>query len=97
MNGELQNHANIIGEISSSCLLGTVQVSAVGNIIAEQLLSFKESLPFYDGPYQVTPQIEGVSLSTANRSMRYDVNIRAIPYYEVSNEYGDTVYIGREL
>jgi hypothetical protein len=44
---------------------------------------------YYDGPYDVTPMpYTAQILPTSNLAMAEDVNIREIPYYEVSNTSG---------
>lgn len=49
----------------------------------------------YNGPYEVTPKTTGQSLPTKRKTMADDVNIFAIPYFEVGNISGGcTVYIG---
>lgn len=50
----------------------------------------------YEGEYEVIPEVESQTMSTANTIMREDVIIQAIPYFEVSNLKGKTVYIGGE-
>lgn len=55
---------------------------------------FSGGIP-YTGEYEVTPKIEAQELKTANRHMKQDVTIHAIPYYEVDNEHnGQTIVIG---
>ena len=55
-------------------------------------------VPEYDGPYEVTPQVEGQTLPTKNRRMTEDVTVRDIPVYRVSNPAGgSTVYIAKEV
>lgn len=52
----------------------------------------------YEGDYDITPTVEGQELPTKNRYMMDDVTIRAIPFYEVSNQTGgNTVYIANEV
>ncbi len=51
----------------------------------------------YDGEYEVTPKTNPQTLETATKVMLQDVLINKIPYYETSNEYGDTIYIGSEV
>lgn len=52
----------------------------------------------YAGPYAVTPDISAQTLATAQKFMRQDVSIHAIPYYDVGNSAGGrTIYIGKEL
>lgn len=52
----------------------------------------------YEGPYDVTPKVTAQTLPTANKLMRDDVSVRAIPYFDVSNPSGgNTVYIANEV
>lgn len=55
-----------------------------------------ERLPYYEGSYEVDPRKVEQVLETANKSMADDVTVNAIFYSEVSNPYGDTVFIGME-
>lgn len=49
----------------------------------------------YNGPYEVTPTVDGLTLSTRRRSMSKDVSVEPIPIGSVSNESGGrTVTIG---
>lgn len=52
---------------------------------------------YYDGSYTVTPKVTAQALKTADKVMRADVDVEAIPKYEVDNKQGTTVYIGSEL
>lgn len=53
---------------------------------------------YYNGEYEITPQIESQTLLTAQKYMSDDVTVKEIPYYSVSNTSGgNTVYIGSEL
>ena len=52
----------------------------------------------YTGSYVVTPKVDAQRLPTAKKLMADDVQIKAIPIYEVSNNSdGETVYIGTEV
>lgn len=52
----------------------------------------------YEGPYQVTPKAyNSQTLHTANKTMTNNVTVFKVPYYEVSNEKGKTVYIAQEV
>ena len=52
-------------------------------------------LPIYDGNYDVTPKVDSQRLDTAQKVMRSDLTVLAIPYAEVSNNAnGKTVTIG---
>lgn len=48
----------------------------------------------YTGDYIVTPQTTEQMLETSDKLMTDDVTVKAIPYYEVTNENGTTVIIG---
>lgn len=47
----------------------------------------------YEGPYEVTPTVEGFTLPTKTKSMAKDLAVLEIPYAEVSNISGTTVVI----
>ena len=50
--------------------------------------------PEYEGPYEVTPTIEGFTLETKDKTMAEDLSVLSIPYQEVSNpQGGETVII----
>lgn len=51
----------------------------------------------YEGAYEVTPTVEGFTLPTAKRVMTEDLTVRRIPYYEMDNTAGTTVFIGSEV
>lgn len=53
----------------------------------------------YEGPYEVTPKAdERQTLHTKGMSMKDDVTVKAVPYYEVSNAAGgQTIYIASEV
>lgn len=51
----------------------------------------------YEGAYEVTPTVEGFTLPTARKVMREDLTVKRIPYYEMDNQNGTTVYIGSEV
>ena len=52
----------------------------------------------YNGGYSVTPRVDEQLLCTAKKFMVEDVTIKAIPFYNVSNNSGgNTVYIGKEI
>ena len=51
--------------------------------------------PMYDGPYEATPTVDGLTLATKRRSMGKDVSVEPIPIGSVSNDSGGrTVTIG---
>ena len=51
----------------------------------------------YDGPYTVTPKMEGQELETKNKLMTSNVIVEAVPVRRTANEAGgNTVYIAAE-
>lgn len=54
-----------------------------------------DSVPKYDGPYEITPSVNAKTIPTAQKLMKDDFTVEAIPYSEVSNlSNGYTVNIG---
>ena len=52
----------------------------------------------YDGDYSVTPAaFSSQTLETADKILKENITINEVPYYETNNEYGNTVYIGKEV
>ena len=52
----------------------------------------------YAGEYTVTPKAnESTKLQTKDKLMADDVSILEIPYYDVSNESGTTIFIASEV
>ena len=48
----------------------------------------------YDGPYRVTPlAFSEIELDTNGKTLRDDIIIERVPYYETSNVSGMTIYI----
>jgi hypothetical protein len=62
------------------------------------VISVLPSTEAYPGPYEVTPKVNAQTLATAQKNMKYDMQIKAIPYFDVGNASGgSTVYIGSEV
>ena len=54
-----------------------------------------ESVPVYDGEYEVTPRIYEQTLETQGKQMSDDVTVYEIPIITTTNPYGgQTVLIG---
>ena len=52
----------------------------------------------YKGDYEFTPlPFQEQILDTENKILKENIKIKEIPYYETSNVYGDTVYIGSQI
>ena len=52
------------------------------------------SINWYNGPYEVTPKRVDQTLPTKDLTMRSDVTVFEIPYYQTANPYGTTYVIG---
>lgn len=53
---------------------------------------------YYEGSYEVTPTVDGVTLETARKTMSRDLTINPIPYYDTGNESGGrTIYIAKTI
>lgn len=63
-------------------------------------LSIPKRLPEYekwDGPHKFTSDVaETVTYETKDKVMKDNIVVLKVPYYEVSNEKGTTVYIGKD-
>ena len=67
--------------------------SIIGDDIPEKILNIRN--PTYEGSYSVTPKTTMQTLHTKDLTMNDDLEVLAIPYYEVSSiSGGKTVYIG---
>lgn len=89
LEAEIKPRAIVTGDISSRCIIGEVEVGRV--------VIVREEADEYEGAYSVTPTGDAQILETANKKMISNVEVKAIPYYDISNEYGRTIYIGGEI
>lgn len=89
LEGEIKAKASLVGDISSRCIMGDVEV---GRVVIKH-----DEAEDYGGDYIITPSGDSQILETANKKLTDDVKIKAIPYYDVANEYGRTIYIGGEI
>lgn len=63
-----------------------------------QIIRETERIPTYDGSYVIIPKAgEDQILPTDGKKMTDDLTVTKVPYFETSNEYGDTVYIASEV
>ena len=97
ISGVLQTEETLFGIVNGG---GTIQ----GKLVAEGTLIGEVGFPkcqypaTYEGAYDVIPKAHVMqTLATADKYMEDDVRVHEIPYFEVSNEKGTTVYIGNEL
>ena len=66
-----------------------------GNV---QRVPLEDNYKKYDGEYDITPlAYQQQELETKNKILEENVTVREVPFYEVSNTEGTTVYIGSEV
>ena len=83
IKGTLQTEINITGILTPNTNLNGTIINGEGT-----------HKSYYSGSYEITPQTDSQTLETNNTIMTDDIEINPIPYQEVSNQYGKTVYIG---
>ena len=70
-------------------------VSGQQDIFGNLATAYMIGAPYYEGAYEVTPATTAQELKTKHKQMTEDVQINAIPFFDVSNTSGgSTVYIG---
>ena len=84
--------ASIVGNINLNATIeGFVSISPVSlfaDVDLGKLEVIHSSLPDYEGEYTIVPDVSGKTLNTANKSLREDIIIDAIPYEEKINSSG---------
>lgn len=61
-------------------------------------IGIASDIEVYKGPFTITPNpLHSVNIATKNKFLEKNITVKKIPYFEASNLYGDTVYIGDEL
>lgn len=85
VNGSIVPKATLVhGSIAPKAILvGTVAFPTNGPLVED-----------YTGSYDIVPSVDAQIMETSGKRMTADVQIQAIPYYEVSNTDGCTVIIG---
>jgi len=86
----------LAAEESEEALLSVVEADEV-TLEAEACIYIGGTGTPYTGAYEVTPKVEEQTLPTKERYMNDDVTVYGVPYFQTSNEYGDTVYIASEV
>ena len=94
MNTSL-NQNSLIGKISgSSSLSAKLESSALSSNLS---IGSNNTYLDYSGSYDIIPTENDQTLQTKNKILRDNLLVERIPYYETSNEYGKTIYIGDEV
>ena len=91
----IEEPIKIIGKLTTTSIKGIVKdkLRMTANVNIERGSSY----PTYSGDYNIIPKTQSQTLETKNKLMRDDLSIKEIPYYETSNPYGETIYIGNEV
>lgn len=91
MTGRINTSSSMTGQITkeNQRASGTINIPTGGG----------EYTPNpYDGDYTIIPKAySDVVLDTNGKTMFDDVTVKQVPYYETSNEFGETVYIASEV
>lgn len=96
IQGKLQTEGSLAGAVGGrSSIEGNVET--MGFLVGDVGFPSCAYPRSYEGDYEVTPKVYAQMLDTDRKYMREDVTVKAIPYYETSNESGTTVYIADEL
>lgn len=84
--------ASIAGRVSANATVEGFVSASPASLSADVDLGKLEvvhsTLPDYDGEYKITPDISARTLDTANKTLREDIVLGAIPYEEVINSSG---------
>ena len=68
--------------------LRVIEDEPVRLLVNESVVIRAVQLPWYEGPYAVTPAVNAQTLSTTDTVMVDDVTVAAIPYTETPNAAG---------
>jgi hypothetical protein len=68
--------------------LRVIEDEPVRLLVNESVVIRSVQLPWYEGPYAVTPAVTAQTLSTTDTAMVDDVTVAAIPYTETPNAAG---------
>lgn len=90
--------SKIIGELNAAGICGSMNTANMTGTIGNGIVKYDSSTELYTGEYNVVPRAaEEQKLPCAGKKMLKDVDIKAIPFFETSNEAGTTVYIAAEV
>lgn len=85
---------DIIGSINTTCeLVGTLS-SSTCELVGEVSKASSAGYDTYKGDYEIVPKITSQTIYTEDKIMTENLSINPIPYYEVSNNSGQTIIIG---
>ena len=96
ITGNVSSTININGLLSNNNNLNS-NIQSNSNISAKLSVGGSGSYLDYSGSYDIIPNQQDQTLQTQNKILRENMLVEKIPYYETSNDYGKTVYIGSEV
>lgn len=85
------------GVLNAATITGVIGAGNVTGMIGNGIAKVDGSTDPFLGEYVVTPKVEAQTVLCAGKKMLKDVNVKAIPFFETSNETGTTVYIAAEV
>lgn len=102
MTRDIVNGSQIIGTFIVSGAIDIDKVLVISGSLSTKTLSIDGNVQmfvnqYYEGTYEITPQVDSQVFETRMKTMRENLTVKAIPYYQVSNLYGDTVFIASDL
>ena len=89
--------SKIIGELNAAGICGSMNTANMTGTIGNVIVKVDGSTDPFLGEYEVTPKVDAQTMPCAGKKMLKDVDIKAIPFFETSNEAGTTVYIAAEV
>lgn len=89
--------SKIIGELNAAGICGSMNTANMTGTIGNGIVKVDGSTDPFLGEYEVTPKVDAQTVPCAGKKMLKDVDIKAIPFFETSNEAGTTVYIAAEV
>ena len=89
--------SKIIGELNAAGICGSMNTANMTGTIGNGIVKLDGSTDPFLGEYEVTPKVDAQTMPCAGKKMLKDVDIKAIPFFETSNEAGTTVYIAAEV
>ena len=103
-NFDIVGNINISEQVSGEICSGNVYPLDIisGDIDSEQTIDGKLSIlnevETYDGDYVVVPAAKSSKiLETKDKYLLDNITVLKVPYYQMSNQFGDTVYIASEV
>lgn len=85
------------GVLNAATITGVMGEGNVTGVIGNGVAFVDGSTDPYLGEYEVTPKVGAQTVPCAGKKMLKNVDIKAIPFFETSNETGTTAYIAAEV